>query len=123
MAGTTKQQTAIVMAGQVVAFSAALQQLRDSIATFLVHNTDYSPDTFWRLMATAPVPGDGTISGTPDGTPVLTNPITEGNINRAEADLLTGLTLLIELNEFFAGTLPTNRAAINRNPTIDVLAG
>lgn len=123
MANTTKQQTAIAMAATLISLNQQLQALRNSAAAFIQANTDFSPDTLWRQMTTAAVNADGSISITPDESPTLTNPITVSGLNRAEADLLTGLTLMIELGEFLGGTLPTNRAATNRNPTIDTLAG
>lgn len=123
MSQNTKQQTAIAMASQLCGLVSQIKQLRDTSAAFVQANTDFSPDTFWRAMQTAPVNADGSISSTPDTNPVLSDPIIVGGLERAEADLLTGLTLVIELGEFLGGTLPTNRAAINRNPTIDALAG
>ena len=122
MAQNTKQDTAIGMANELCQIVTQIQSLRARVEAFNVRNTTLSPDTIWRQMATAAKNADGS-QGAADGTPVLADPITVGGIDRAEADLLTGLTLVIEFDQFVSGTLPTNRAAIDRRPIIDILAG
>ena len=123
MANTSKQETALNMASALITLAQSLQGVRNTASTLLDANDSLSPDTFWREMQTASVNADGSISETPDPAPVLTNPITVGSLYRAEMDLLTGLTLFIELNQFLDGTLPPDRAAVERNVTVDTLAG
>lgn len=122
MSQPTKSDSAVLMANQLIAICIATKNLNDQIVAFNTKNTDLSPDTIWRQMATATPNADGS-QGTADGTPNLAHPITVGGINRAEADLLTGLTFAVEIIQFLNGTLATNRAAINRLTVLDTLAG
>jgi hypothetical protein len=122
MAQFTKQETAVSMANDLITIAQTFRDLRNRIVAYNAKNASVSPDTIWRQMATAAKNADGS-NGTTDGTPVLTNTITVGGINRAEADLLPGLTLLLEFDQFVSGTLPTGRAAIDRRAVIDTIAG
>jgi hypothetical protein len=122
MSQPSKSDTALAMANQLIALSAQFKSIYDQMVAFNTRNTDLSPDTQWRQMATAAVNADGSI-GTADGTPVLAHPITVGGLNRAEADLLPGLTFVGELIQFVNGTLPTARAQVNRLAIIDTLTG
>lgn len=123
MSQPTKNDTSLSMANQLVSLCGRLKAISDDFVAFNLRNTDLSPDTFWRQMATAPVNADGTIAQAADGTPNLAHPITAGGLNRAESDLLQGLTLAGELVQFLNGTLPTGRAAVNRLLVIDTLVG
>jgi hypothetical protein len=122
MAQPTKNDTALGMANQLISLCGQLKAASDAFTAFNQRNTDLSPDTFWRQMATAAVNADGSI-GAADGAVNLAHPITVGGLNRAESDLLPGLTLALEFVAFLNGTLATNRAQVNRLTVIDTLVG
>lgn len=122
MANATKSDTAIGMANNLISLAAQLKALYDAATAFNGRNASFSPDTYWRQMATAAVSADGSL-GAADTPLNLAHPITVGGLNRAEADLLPGVTLMIEFGQFIGGTLPTNRAQVNRLGTLDTLIG
>lgn len=122
MAQPTKNDTSLTMANQLVALCQQIKNVSDAVTQFNTRNTDVSPDAYWRQMPTAGVNADGTI-GAADGTPNLAHPITAGNLNRAEADLLQGLTALAEFTQFLNGTLPAGRVGVNRLAVLDTLTG
>jgi hypothetical protein len=107
---TQPSDVAINYANQVINMVKQLQGLRASLADLLVVNTNNPLGNQWNVLNTTALTSDGQV-GTADtpGTPVnghYIDPRLYPAIGRLvkNTDLANGLSLLVSLNSFLAGT-------------------
>jgi hypothetical protein len=114
----TKQAAAIQAASDLTNIMGAMRALRESCKNFLDrYNSEQYANT-WANMATAVQNADGGI-GAPDASPVASDPITVGNINRSKNALVAAVTALQQFLNFVG-----NQAVVqgNYSQNIDDLA-
>jgi hypothetical protein len=120
----TKQQAAIVRANQLIGLCQTLQTTRSSITDFIKAYNSEGYSTVWAGLATAAQNPDGSL-GTADGSPNTAHPIdtrviTGLNAAVSETQLVAGVTLLTQLQNFF-GNLGVTTGNYSQN--LDDLAG
>ena len=123
---TVSQPVATAAASTLKGWIASLAALRNQALAIAKQANSNDYVSTWQAMTTAPFSADGTISATPDGTPVSTHPIIEpatpGNpINLTSAQLVNAQGVLTALLAFLDGT--SQPAQLNRNSTIDAING
>jgi hypothetical protein len=102
----SKNQAAIQAAYDITSIMMILRTAREQCKAFNDKYTSEAYNTTWNNMSTAALNADGTM-GTPDSTPVVTNPITQGNIYRSATQLINGVTCLQEFLNFVGNTAVT----------------
>lgn len=96
----TPQQNAINLANSLLAVMGSLSNLKQQIDQIVsIYNAE-QVNTVWSAMATAALNADGSL-GAADASPVTTHPITVGSINKSEAQLISGMTCIEQLQNFF----------------------
>lgn len=107
---STPSEKAIALSAQLESVANALAAVKQTIDGIVDVYNNEGIRTIWEAMATAAVNADGTI-GTPDGSPVLTNPITVGNIHLSSTKLVAAVVMSEAFQTFYNTT--ANLQAIN----------
>ncbi len=96
----TPQENAINLANSLLAVMGSLSNIKQQIDQIVsIYNAE-QVSTIWSAMATAALNADGSL-GAADASPVTTHPITVGNINKSESQLISGMTCIEQLQNFF----------------------
>jgi len=117
----SKRDQAVAAANTLIGLAQQLKQIRLAFSDF---NTQYNSEGYsvtWSNMQTAPFNLDGSLSGTPDGSPVATNPINNSGLVKyvSKNQLTAGVTMLQQLQNFFQNLVVTQG---NYSQTVDDLA-
>lgn len=103
----TPQENAINLANNLIAVMGSLNAVKQQIDQIVSTYNAEQISAIWAALATAALNTDGSI-GAADATPVTTHPITVGNINKSWSQLISGVTLIEQLQSFF------NNAAVTQ---------
>lgn len=114
------QQTAVGMANQAIALGQQLAALDDAVGVFMNSYNQIVPDTQWSAMATAATATDGSISGTPDGSPNNAHPITVSALNKSRNQLISLITAFIQFRNL-TGNAAVTTGAYGTNIRLAVL--
>lgn len=102
----TVQTQCVNLAVNIINTAQALRSLRNQWNQIVDEYNKLGASTVWSAMATAALNADGSI-GTADGTSNTAHPITVGNIYRSESDLVSGIVMFQQLQNFFANSAVT----------------
>lgn len=114
------QTTAVNMANQAIALGQQLASLDDLIGAFMTQYNAIVPDTQWSAMATATAATDGSISGTPDGSPNNAHPITVAGLYKSRNQLISIITAFTQFRNY-TGNVAVTTGAYGTNVRLAVL--
>lgn len=100
------QTQCVNLAGRLVNLSQALRSIREQYRTVIDEYNKLGASTVWAAMATAALNADGSL-GAVDATPNTAHPITVGNINHPQTDLVNGINMLNQLESFWGNAAVT----------------
>lgn len=114
----TNQQSAIEQANELIGLANSFRDLRSRVTAYMRRYTSTQPDAIWQELATAAYNADGSIGST-DDEPNNANPITVEELHRSRNQLINGVTMLEQFQNFLDNEAVTQG---DRNTVIDQLA-